>query len=584
MLGGMKYLSLAFALLLVGCTAPSAARLGVSRQALALQGNTPEAAFFVSNEGAASTVLEWQIDAPELNVTPREGRLLGGASVRVVVRLTASEAAPTSTLQSVLTVDSNGGRTTVTVSYDPSDNRLPSCARPGTAAPSPPGTVSSALGDPASYVPGELLVRFAAPALTPKSLTAERRALTEVATAVATAVAADYRFTLVGPVQPERPTLVRVPVGKNAEALARTLATDPRVVYAEPNYYLETSFAPSYIPSLIPAATPNDPRLGDQWNLLDFGLPQAWALETGAPKPGAADVVVAVIDSGVDTEHIDLKQKTLPGYDFFENDPDPRPGPKSPEPDHGTHVSGIALATGDNATGVAGVAYGAGVKLLPIKVFPDAPGTGDINALLNALLWAAGLDVPGFAKNPYPARIINMSLGVRPADTKTNTLKAVDDVTKRVFEHGVVMFAAVGNDGASTFIRSPASSPWVCAVGSVGGDYRRSSFSDYAANGESVDFMAPGGLKTGSFCGSILSTFVADEYGCLAGTSMASPFVAGVAALVLSQTPSLRPEQLIAELADGALFEPYMSAPEYGAGVVCADRILGAVTLCGRAP
>ena len=572
------FLSLFLAGLLTGCTS-STARLDVSRQSLNLEGVVPEAVFFVSNEGAPGSILEWEVAAASasLSVSPDEGRLLGGTSAQVVVRLLPGDAAPDQPLQTALSVASNGGRATVAVSYR-SDDSLPSCARPNTPS-GPPGSPSARSGDPVvgdpatsdpatggtpAYVAGELLVKFAP--LGAQSAGLEPHSLAQIAHRVA----ADYALELGGPVQPERPTLVRVPPGR-FKAVARALASDPRVAYAEPNYYLET------------LATPDDPRLSEQWNLLDFGLPQAWTLQTGAAQAGAG-VVLAVIDSAVDTAHVDLQQKSLPGYDFFDQDTDPRPGPGSPEPDHGTHVAGIALATGDNATGVAGVAYGGGAELLPIKVFPDAPGTGDVNALLDALLWAAGLEVEGVGTNPHPAQIINMSLGVRPADVGTGTLKSIDDVTKRVYERGVVMFAAAGNDGVSTFIRSPANSPWVCAVGSVESDYRRSNFSDYAANGESVDFMAPGGLKPGSLCGSVLSTFADDDYGCLAGTSMASPFVAGVAALVLSQTPGLSPTELLTRLADSARFEPYMSAPEYGAGVVCADRALGAATLCGRAP
>ena len=360
-----------------------------------------------------------------------------------------------------------------------------------------------------------------------------------------------------------------VPAGENVATFARRLATDPRVVYAEPNYLLET------------LAEPDDPRLSEQWNLLDFGLPQAWDVATG----DTGKVVVAVIDSGVDTAHVDLQTKVLSGCDFADKDNNPNPGPQSVDPDHGTHVAGIAVAVGNNAEGVAGVAYGASVKLLPLKVFSDMSDKGgSIDALLDALLWAAGIPVEGVGTNPNPAQIVNMSLGVEPSALEGSTPQAIEDVTKRVYDMGVTMFAAAGNDGKDTFVRSPANSPWVYAVGSVDGDYRRSGFSDYATSGATVDFMAPGGTKPGSLCsnGSILSTFKGDGYGCKAGTSMASPFVAGVAALVLSRTPGLSPSELKAELANSALFEPYMNAQAYGAGVVCADRALGAATQCGR--
>lgn len=551
-----------------GCT-PSKARLAVSQQSLELQGNSSEATFSISNEAEATSVLNWEIvsDSALLTATPAKGSLVAGASASIVVKLDRSGLEAGQQLDATLTVDSDGGRATVMVTYTMLEGGSASCGRAEVGS----STLSKRTAAPASastYVAGELLVQFTTTSLEPQSMMSRPRNLREVAQTVAAA----HGLALKAPVQAERPTLVRVPSGEDVEDFARRLESDPRVAYAEPNYYLET------------LAAPEDPRLSEQWHLLDFGLPQAWELQTGQAQAGKSNVVMAIIDSGIDISHVDLREKVLPGYDFFDKDTNPSPGPQSPDPNHGTHVAGIAVAVGNNAEGVAGVAYGGGVKLLPLKVFPDAPGSGNINALLDALLWAAGFDVKGVGKNPNPAQIINVSLGVKPSDVDGATLKAIEDVTKRVYDKGVIIFAAAGNDGDSTFIRSPASSPWVCAVGSVDADYRRSTFSDYATSGASVDFMAPGGRKLGSLCGSVLSTFSADNYGCLAGTSMASPFAAGVAALLLSQTPGLSPSELKAKLANGALFEPYMSVQEYGAGIVCADRALGAATRCGRSP
>ena len=347
---------------------------------------------------------------------------------------------------------------------------------------------------------------------------------------------------------------------------ARRLAGDPRVLYAEPNYYLEL------------LGKPNDTYLDDQWNLLEFGLPAAWDLETGTGK-----VVIAVIDSGVYSRHEDLTGKLFPGCDFFDGDNDASPGFDGFDAGHGTHVAGIAAAVGNNATGIAGVAYGPGVRLLPVKVFDDVGTTGTVNELLDGLLWAAGLPVEGVATNPHPADIINMSLGIDPIKMKQETLQSINEVTQRVLASGVIMFAAAGNGGFDDRIFAPASAPAVLAVGSVDGDRRRSAFSNYAVSGPSVDFMAPGGENPGSECFLVLSTFPLNDYVCQAGTSMASPFAAGVAALLLSRDPDLSPPQLKAQLANSALFDAaYMTPQSYGSGVICADKALGASTRCGR--
>ena len=221
--------------------------------------------------------------------------------------------------------------------------------------------------------------------------------------------------------------------------------------------------------------------------------------------------------------------------------------------------------------------------MLPVKVFDDVGTTGTVDELLDGLLWAAGIPLDGVATNPHPADIINMSLGVDPAKMKAETLQAIDEVTQKVLASGVVMFAASGNGGLSNRIFAPANAPSVIAVGSVDGDKHRSTFSNYAVNGASVDVMAPGGENEGGGCFNILSTYPQNDYVCQAGTSMASPFVAGVAALLLSQNPEMTPAQLKAKLTGSAFFDPaYMTRQEYGSGVVCADKALGTATRCGR--
>ncbi len=374
--------------------------------------------------------------------------------------------------------------------------------------------------------------------------------------------------------------VVSVPEGADVLELAAEIERDPRVRYAEPDLYLRPLNVPD--PDLPgDPDLPNDPDLFEQWHLLGFGLPAAWGLETGN-----AGVVVAVLDSGVDLEHEDLRGRILPGCDLFNGDNDPSPGSPGQLGDnqrHGTHVAGIALAGGDNGKGVAGVAYG-GVRLLPVKVFDDG-GESQITSssvVAKAIRWSAGLSVEELNRTPYPAQIINLSLGGK------GNVQTLDDAIRDARRAGSLVVAASGNGFSSEAIFAPANAPEALAVGSVDADYLRSDFSNYSTAGRTVDLMAPGGFGDSS-CGGVYSTIsptfegmTESAYGCERGTSMAAPFVAGVAALLWSQNPELSDDEVEAKLLSSARYTSAMNPAEYGAGVVCADRALGAATLCGR--
>lgn len=399
------------------------------------------------------------------------------------------------------------------------------------------------------YVPGQLLVRYQAPLGT---LDLNRDL------SVAGAVRQDFGLTLLQAGGLDGPDLVAVPAGHDVEVLAALLSADPRVRYAEPNHYL------------YPQAIPNDPLLPEQWNLLHFGLPEAWEIQAGSPE-----IIIAIIDTGVDTAHEDLRGRLLPGCDFYNRDNDPSPG-QGDQAAHGTHVTGIAAATGNNGRGVAGVTW-AGAGVVPIRVFDDS-GSGGAAALIvaEAIRWAAGLPVQGVNPNPYPAKIVNLSLG---ADVVNQTL---NEAVQQAREAGAMVVAAAGNGSRTNGITTPANAPGAVAVGSVDHDGQRSSFSNFDAGGRrTVDLMAPGGYGP-SFCGTVLSTLPGDTYGCRPGTSMAAPFVAGVAALVWSQNPSWTADEVFARLQETAYFDDSWDPNEYGAGVVCADAALGAATTCGR--
>ena len=557
---------------LAACKSPntSEAKLLVSNTTLALTGVAPSETLLIRNIGAKDSILEWSIEpsSPAVLLSMRKGSMAFGEQRSVAISIDERFVQPGKALLETLTVNSNGGQKTVYLSfvllgeglgacgtYPTSSNELPQLSQPR------PST---------AYVPGELLVQYASE-LNVQSVALQKEALKTLALEVNP----DYGLSLQKNPSPYRPALVNIPGDKDPLEVAKELMRDPRVKFAEPNYYLQLLDVPS------------DPSLSEQWHLTEFGVSEAWALEKGT-----GDVVVAVIDSGVDMSHEDLEGKILPGCDFYDNkqtskderDNDPNPGvPNGGRSEHGTHVAGIIAALGGNDKGGVGVAYGAGVKIIPLKVFDDTGVSGSIDALVDAMLWAAGIELEGVAINPNPADIVNMSVGADAA-TIADDLLSIHEATKALHDKGILMFAASGNNGSATAVLSPANSPYVAAVGSVDTDYKRSSFSNYAQQGPTVSFVAPGGAGAiGCAADGIRSTFSEDSYGCLKGTSMSSPFVAGVAALLLSQNPDLTKEQVLDRLEASALYDPvYMSTAEYGRGIICADRALGASTQCGR--
>jgi subtilisin family serine protease len=496
-----------------------------------------------------------QVD-PNLVVSgPRSGKLkhLERAT------LTLTTKTQSTLTHKIFIIESNGGTQTVFFNFTRIPGKgLESC---GSFPPQPPtqsATQAPTIPPPGDFVPGELLIKYRQPFTT--SLTT-RATLQQLAQRVE----ADYNLQVLQPSTVNRPALVSVS-GEVLE-MAKRLTNDPRVEYAEPNYYLQT------------LATTNDPLLSQQWNLNSFGVPQAWEIEAG----DSSEVVVAIIDSGFDMNHEDLVAKMLPGCDFDgqDNDLNPYPG-NTDRINHGTHVAGIVAASGNNSLGIAGVAYGQKVKILPIKVFEDQGITGTLANLINAILWASGIELKGVAPSSYKADIINMSLGINLS--KDVEIQSLRNAIEQAKNQGILLFAASGNASKNNLLLFPAADPNVIAIGSVDEDKLRSSFSNYNASGRTVDFLAPGGTTTSSSsCLGIPSTIPNNLYGCLSGTSMASPFAASVAALILSQNPNLRPDEITNKLKASALFDStYMNASEYGAGIICVDKALGAATKCGQ--
>jgi serine protease len=316
-----------------------------------------------------------------------------------------------------------------------------------------------------------------------------------------------------------------------------------------------------------PLLVPNDTYYAYQWHYPMINLPQAWDITTGTPSAG--DVIVAVIDTGVQLNHpdLDLPGKLVPGYDFISNpsmsldnngiDPNPDdPGDQftpAKSSFHGTHVAGTVGGTTNNGVGVAGVSWGA--KIMPIRVLGKGGGT-DFD-IIEGVRYAAGLTNSSGTLPSKRADIINLSLG-GPGFSQT-----AEAVVTQVRNLGVIIIAAAGNDNSNELFY-PASYAGVVSVSAVDMNKARAPYSNF---GTQVDVAAPGGnvgadLNNDGFVDGVLSTKGDDSTGTIQaayefenGTSMASPHVAGVAALMKAVHPGLTPANFDAALSSGAIVD-----------------------------
>lgn len=261
--------------------------------------------------------------------------------------------------------------------------------------------------------------------------------------------------------------------------------------------------------------------------------------------------VIAIIDTGVLATHPDLQGgRLLQGRDFVDDDNTPQDDVDG----HGTHVLGIAGATTGNDIGVSSVAPGA--KLLPVRVL-DNQGSGSIADVVKGIDYAVR----------EGAHVINLSLG-GSVPAAISSSPQFDAAIDRALDAGRVVIAAAGNDGFPA-CNQPSGEGRLLCVGSVDENRMRSLFSNFSGNSEALGIMAPGG--SGFFGSDILSTFNNGGYTELAGTSQATPHVAGVAALLVER--GLRGQavtsRLLATASDAGVPGP---DGEYGAGIVNARR------------
>lgn len=356
----------------------------------------------------------------------------------------------------------------------------------------------------------------------------------------------------------------------DAETLAAALrAGDPNVEFAEPDRLLQ------------PMRVPNDALLAQQWSLTDatagIRAPAAWDRATGA------GITIAVVDTGV-RPHADLAANLLPGYDFITDtgvagDGNGRDADAADPGDavaagycgagaaasnsswHGTHVAGIAAAVAGNGSGVAGVAFGA--RILPLRVLGKCGGyTSDI---ADAITWGVGGTVSGLPANAHPARVVNLSLGGTGSCSQ-----AMQNAINTARAKGAVVVVAAGNSNADASTASPANCSGVVVVAATGKSGGKASYSN---TGASVTLAAPGGDSGAGILSTLnagTSAPGADSYASYMGTSMATPVVSGIAALMLSVNQALTPDQVAALLKSSARAFPAACA-RCGAGLADAN-------------
>jgi thermitase len=297
------------------------------------------------------------------------------------------------------------------------------------------------------------------------------------------------------------------------------LAQDPNALWAEPNYEIQLpSMQPRALTAVPPRQEnpqlPNDPLLPAEYGFALTGTDKVWKTQPGRP-----DVIVAVVDSGLDGKHPELQGQWIEGFDFTQKVP--APGGAEDGYGHGTHVAGIIGAKANNGQGIAGIAPGC--KLMPVRIFNNF-GHSEGGLSTTAILWAVD----------HGAKVINASWGS----------PMLSEAAKAAYEYAiakdVVFVAAVGNSGKEDTEYYPGASLEAIGVSAINADDRWASFSTF---GDWVDLAAPGA--------NVLSTYpmaLGNGYKIMDGTSMAAPFVTAAAALVRSQYPDWNQAQVRAQL------------------------------------
>ena len=486
----------------------------------------------------------------------------------------------------------------------------------------PPAALESAWSAPTAtpaaapqYTPDELIVTYRSDALAAPAVGSPALA----APATVAALGSSIRARLAAGAWASRTELrgvsaallaarLRVVDTTELDQIATALRQDPAVLSVERNaiVHLDTHQA-SLLETAVTAVAATPVAPSDQlyaWQAWDYGmidLPRAWQITTGS-----AAVLVAVVDNGIRYDHPAVAANlTHDGYDFVSDvsvavcggghisnagdgdgyDADPTmPADYNYDEknscvkglttsgDHGLHVAGTIGAVGNDGVGVSGVNWA--VKIRPVRVV-GVGGSGSFYDIAQGILYAAGLPADngkgGTVQAPSAARVINVSLG-GPSGSS-----ALHNAVIAATNAGSLVIAAAGNDGSTTALY-PAAYPEALAVSAVGPDGQLAS---YSTHGSAIDIAAPGGdIADGGGTYGVMSSvwnFVtnAPAYDSWDGTSMATPHVSGVAALLLAQNPSLTGAQLRSRLTTWAV-DAGAAGPDnlYGAGIVNARNSL----------
>jgi thermitase len=370
------------------------------------------------------------------------------------------------------------------------------------------GALPSRAADPPGHVPGRLLVGYHGeidPAILARTLLLHGAAMRR-------------HFPELG--------MHAIDVSEGAgEAIIASLKKTGLFEYVERDYYAHTG------------SDPNDPSFVSQWHLPKIAGPQAWTVTTGS-----ASVVVAVVDSGVYSQHPDLSAKLVPGWNFVQSSAD-----TADVLGHGTAVAGTVAAATNNGIGIAGVNWASRIMPLVVVDANDFATYSDISA---AIRYAAD----------HGVRIINISIG------GSNPSSALQSAVDYAWSKGAVVFASAMNDSTPAPYY-PAACQHAVAVSATDANDHLAGFSNF---GSWITLAAPGT--------NILTTMNGGGYGYWNGTSFASPIAAGVAALVLAGNPQLTNDALVGLLKQTA--DAVGDANYFGAGRVNAYRAV----LAGQPP
>ncbi|MEF8879751.1 MAG: S8 family serine peptidase [Candidatus Thermoplasmatota archaeon] len=385
-------------------------------------------------------------------------------------------------------------------------------------------------GKELTYVPGEILVGFKEG----KDFTNSRKNVSSTVAKHGGTVKSYYeKFDI---------ALVQVRTGREKEFI-KNVQQHSNVEYAEPNYI-------KYM-----CRTPNDPRWWKQWGPKKIGCPKAWDNTTGDEN-----VVIAVIDSGVDYLHPDLEENCVSGYDFvddidisyyeskgFNEDPEEDYTTEDSDPmdvlGHGTHCAGITSAVTDNEEGIAGVGWNC--KIMPVRAGFSLlyngykVGVFELKDIIQSIEYAAD----------QGAEVISMSFGGEGSQSE-------EVACEYAWNKGCILVAASGNQYQAS-ISKPAGYDKVMAIGSIDENEERSEWSNY---GSGLSVVAPGE--------NIISTIPGGGYEEYSGTSMAAPHVAGVAALAITRFPDMNNQEIRDKIESSADYIGNMK--EYGHGLVDA--------------